>query len=1396
MSFLFLKRIFDGMIKKIGSVSAVAGLSVFLLAGATAEGADYWNYQGGPDGGRSASLAVDPSNVDYAYTTNSNGLYKTLDGGNHWVNVNPYWGRNAVVVIDPVSPNIIYMYSQFILKSTDWGSHWSTLDTKTPCTDIIKAFILDPKNPSSMFVILTSASGAKADYYVIKSFDSGNSWLRMSWNAYTLSVDSTNDNILYASTSAGMQKTVDGGLNWISAQLGLPQTSDLGTVVVDSRNPNNLYVTVGGTSIYKSTNGGAVWLISNNGLTAANNLKDPIIDPSNSNSLYLVGNSTTTGTGVVFQTLNAGKQWQALNPGPAGTSFNSVVMSASSPTVLFAGTNSGGVLKSLNNGVEWLVKISGLKAQVSQMVLDSARKNHLYLGGNGVGVYQSGDSGITWFASNNGLPNLEVQALAISGVDPRVLFVSLNNARVSDQGGVRVSLPAIYKSTDSGLSWTLCANPSDNFGLAAPRLLVTDPTDVNGLFAVSASSGVYHTSNLGAAWTFSKTGLPDNTQINSLVVDSKTSATVYAGVSAGSLTSGLVYKSFDGGNNWYVAGAGLPNAAGVLDLVIDPKTPTTLYAAVAGTGSVKGGIYKSTDGGGSWVDANRGIATFDFANFYSTYYNASEYGSRPGSCGTQSYYQTATLLAVDPLSPSTLFSVVDGVVFRSTDGASGWKLAHSGLISEPNKITVSPVDSATVFAANQGVFSFNPSGGSGGNDASITVTSPNGGESWVVGTIHYITWNSTGLIDRVNVDLSVDGGFTYSKLFKSIPNDGRYPWIVPINVTGASCRIRVSDATGTTSDISNGNFTVAIASPCIFTLDSNSALFDIGGGPGSIKLETLSGCAWTAVSNVGWITLTSGDEGIGPTSIKYFVAANTTPSFRVGIIMVGDQLLTVTQSAGTGIGGSLFVPIVLSSTGLGGSFYTTELTLTNRGTTPALVNYYYTGALDLGGGSGVVTVLLAPGQTVVPDAISYLKNLGLAIPDTGNRGGTLRIELSNLSEEGIVTITSRTTTLVKDPDGALIGRAGLAYAATPISQTLSAVAYICGLRQNSNDRSNLALQNAGLAGDGVIVLRVTVYDGNSSFSKVLPQIALNPGGFYQIAGILTSNGLSLSNGYVKVERLSGTAPYYAYGVINDQLNSDGSFVPPQTVSTNPVKGLTVPVILQTNSFLSELILTNYTAQNRSINFKFVAETIFTPDKTARFSIALPAGQQLIIPDIVAYMRDNGVPGIVLPGDTVVGALFATPASGDLNGIVLGARTSSPGGNAGGRFGLFYTAVPYGAASSESAWLYGLQQNSENRTNLAIVNTGETDSSSDTFLIDLYDGETGALVTSIYPVTVTAQGWTQLGSVLAAAPIIQQGFAHVQRASGTNPFITYAVINDGASPGLRTGDGAYLLSHNK
>ena len=40
---------------------------------------------------------------------------------------------------------------------------------------------------------------------------------------------------------------------------------------------------------------------------------------------------------------------------------------------------------------------------------------------------------------------------------------------------------------------------------------------------------------------------------------------------------------------------------------------------------------------------------------------------------------------------------------------------------------------------------------------------------------------------------------------------------------------------------------------------------------------------------------------------------------------------------------------------------------------------------------------------------------------------------------------------------------------------------------------------------------------------------------------------------------------------------------------------------------------------------------------------------------------------------------------------------------------------------------------------------------------------------------------------------QKGHAHITRTKGGNPFIAYAVVNDGTQPGERSGDGAFISS---
>ena len=97
--------------------------------------------------------------------------------------------------------------------------------------------------------------------------------------------------------------------------------------------------------------------------------------------------------------------------------------------------------------------------------------------------------------------------------------------------------------------------------------------------------------------------------------------------------------------------------------------------------------------------------------------------------------------------------------------------------------------------------------------------------------------------------------------------------------------------------------------------------------------------------------------------------------------------------------------------------------------------------------------------------------MGVPIPETGNRIGTLRVEARLGSE---VEAVVRTTTLVPE------GRAGLAYLGVAEEEGFEEAVYLCGLRQNNRDRSNVAFQNMGAPEEGAITVRTTVYSGEAA----------------------------------------------------------------------------------------------------------------------------------------------------------------------------------------------------------------------------------------------------------------------------------------------------------------------------
>ena len=545
---------------------------------------------------------------------------------------------------------------------------------------------------------------------------------------------------------------------------------------------------------------------------------------------------------------------------------------------------------------------------------------------------------------------------------------------------------------------------------------------------------------------------------------------------------------------------------------------------------------------------------------------------------------------------------------------------------------------------------------------------------------------------------------------------------------------------------------------------------------------TLTGTRFLGATDVRFNGVSSlSFEVVSMTTIRAVVPPGTT-SGRISVLTpagtaLSADLFTVTVG---GTGSRLFVPVLLTSAGRNNSYFTSELTLTNRGSEAATLHYTYTA--DQGGGSGTATEWLAAGRQIIKsNAIVYLTGLGIPIPRSGNRVGTLTVEVSGSSGVSVVT---RTTTAVPE------GRAGLAYPGIADNERFQEAVYLCGLRENRQDRSNVAVQHMGSSEDGPITLRTTVYSGepDDTRSHDVGEVELKPGGFHQFDSVLKELG-SPAQGYVKVERVEGRGPFYAYGVINDNFNSDGSFVFPLTESSLAgTTGQTLPVIIETGNFQSELTVTNFSASEKTVDFSFVADAIHTAGDTTTFSLRLKAGEQNILPNVVNWLRRQSVAGIGPAGRAFVGALFATLAEGDMSGIVIGARTGSPD-KKGGQYSLFYNGVPFGSASVESAWIYGLQQNAENRSNLALVNTGEIDGSSSTLEITIYDGS-GESQPITKRVTLGPRRWRQENGILGS---IRQGYVHVRKTSGNNPFVTYGVINDGGRPGERSGDGAFLLS---
>jgi endonuclease/exonuclease/phosphatase family metal-dependent hydrolase len=161
----------------------------------------------------------------------------------------------------------------------------------------------------------------------------------------------------------------------------------------------------------------------------------------------------------------------------------------------------------------------------------------------------------------------------------------------------------------------------------------------------------------------------------------------------------------------------------------------------------------------------------------------------------------------------------------------------------------------------------------------ITVTSPNGGESWTVGSSHPITWTSAN-VANVKLEYSSDAGATWSTIAASLPaSPASYAWTVP-STTTTSALVRVSDLASTTSDVSNATFSVTSVPTGPAKLIVNEIMANEPGSATAGEYVEIVNVGGTAQSIAGW-TLSDA------TAVRHTFAAGTTLQPGKAIVVFG-----------------------------------------------------------------------------------------------------------------------------------------------------------------------------------------------------------------------------------------------------------------------------------------------------------------------------------------------------------------------------------------------------------------------------------------------------------------------------------------------------------------------------
>ena len=193
--------------------------------------------------------------------------------------------------------------------------------------------------------------------------------------------------------------------------------------------------------------------------------------------------------------------------------------------------------------------------------------------------------------------------------------------------------------------------------------------------------------------------------------------------------------------------------------------------------------------------------------------------------------------------------------------------------NENNNIGYFPSPRLSVTQLLDCEYSISPNGrtySASGGSSSINVTTQSG-----------CPWNAVSQAEWISVDYGASGTGNGSIIYSVIPN---------VSYFQRTGKIQIEDQFFTV--IQDGAVPV-----CTVTLLPENRTHSSDGGSGTISVSSPPGCAWSAVSQAEWISISSGQSGTGDGIIQYSVAKNETEDERSGQIWVDNASFSVNQES-------------------------------------------------------------------------------------------------------------------------------------------------------------------------------------------------------------------------------------------------------------------------------------------------------------------------------------------------------------------------------------------------------------------------------------------------------------------------------------------------------------------